>query len=86
MILIGRFVYKEISTDKIDLIIVPGVTFDKDGNRLGHGKGYYDRILEKLKVPKIGLAFEFQIVDKVPSESHDEKLDYIIIIFFFYNS
>lgn len=55
---------RPVDPKKIDLVIVPGVAFDPKGNRIGHGKGYYDRFLETLNplVPKIGLAFQSQIV------------------------
>jgi len=69
---------KEISIDEIDLIIVPGVAFDLNGNRLGHGKGYYDRLLEKTNAISIGLAFEFQIVKNIPTEINDKPVDLII--------
>ena len=62
----------------IDLIIVPGVAFDKTGNRLGHGKGYYDRLLEQSNVVSIGLCFEFQLVEKILTEHHDKPVDIII--------
>lgn len=57
----------------IDLVIVPGIAFDKKGNRLGHGTGYYDRFLSRISkvVPTIGLAFDFQLVDSIPTLSHD---------------
>ncbi len=63
-----------------DLVIVPGVAFDKRGHRLGRGAGYYDRFLEKIdkKVHTVGLAFSFQIVAKLPAEKHDQKLDRVI--------
>ncbi len=65
--------------DKIDLIVVPGVVFDVTGNRIGYGKGYYDRSLRKYKdVYKIGLAFDFQMVNSVPVDDWDEKVDKII--------
>jgi len=65
--------------DKIDLIIVPGVAFDKAGNRLGMGKGYYDRYLGGLQDKmKIALAFEEQIFDQIPTESYDEAVDRIV--------
>lgn len=68
----------EISPDKIDLIIVPGVGFDEKGNRLGHGKGYYDKLLQKSNAIKIGLAFECQIVDRIPTDKNDIPVDMII--------
>jgi len=70
---------KEVSIESIDLIIVPGVVFDINGNRIGHGMGYYDRLLKKShNIPSIGLAFEFQIVKKIEAEEHDERIDIII--------
>lgn len=71
---------KEISIDKIDLIIVPGVVFDISLNRIGFGKGYYDRILcQKRKDTKaIAIAYEFQVLDEVPHEEHDIKMDMIV--------
>ncbi len=68
-----------ISPEKIELIIVPGVGFDSKGNRIGHGKGYYDNLLKNSKKAiHIGLAFEKQIVIKIPVEYHDIPLDKII--------
>ena len=65
-----------------DIILVPLVAFDKNLNRLGYGGGYYDRLIKKLskkkKITKIGLAFSFQKIDKVPINIYDQKLDYII--------
>ncbi|MBU0706013.1 5-formyltetrahydrofolate cyclo-ligase [Patescibacteria group bacterium] len=64
---------------KPDLIIVPGVAFDRKGNRIGMGKGYYDRYLaDKKKVLKVALAFSEQILDSVPKEPYDEAVDWII--------
>lgn len=59
---------KALEPDQIDLVIVPGVAFDCSNNRLGRGKGYYDRFLKTIPcdVPTIGLAFDFQIVDNLP--------------------
>jgi len=69
----------EIPLESIDIIIVPGVGFDKIGCRIGHGKGYYDNLLKELKKTlNIGLAFEIQIVEKIPIESHDKPVDMII--------
>lgn len=62
-----------------DLIVVPGVAFDKNGNRIGRGKGYYDRFLCKhLEVKRIGICFDFQLVDEVPTEDNDIRMDEII--------
>ena len=59
----------------IDLIIVPGVAFTKDGKRLGYGGGYYDRYLEGRNIPTLALAFESQIVEDIPTEEHDIRVD-----------
>lgn len=69
-----------INKEKIDLIIVPGVVFDLQGNRIGYGGGYYDRYLEDIKAirNKVVLAYDFQIVDFIDAENHDIKFDYII--------
>jgi 5-formyltetrahydrofolate cyclo-ligase len=55
----------------LDLIVVPGVAFDTGGFRLGHGAGYYDRFLARTDAYKLGLAYDFQIVDHLARESHD---------------
>lgn len=69
----------EIDPSQIDLIIIPGAGFDRSGNRLGLGAGFYDRFLQKTpRALKIALAFQFQIVDKIPVESHDQKIDAIV--------
>ncbi len=70
----------EISDEsQIELVIVPGVAFDADNNRMGRGAGYYDRILNRIpKAKKLALAFDFQMVDKVPTEPHDIKMDQVI--------
>ena len=66
-------------TGDYDLIIVPGVAFDRIGNRIGRGKGYYDRFLCKhLDVNRIGICFDFQLVDEVPTEDNDIKMNEVI--------
>ena len=66
-------------TGDYDLIVVPGVAFDKNGNRIGRGKGYYDRFLCKhLDIYRIGICFDFQLVDEVPTEDNDIKMNDII--------
>lgn len=69
---------KEINFDEIDIVIVPGVAFDINGNRMGHGKGYYDKLLEKTKVTTVGLCFEFQLFEKIPTDNHDKPVNIII--------
>jgi len=69
----------KIAYKNIDLILVPGIAFDKEGHRIGYGFGYYDKFLKKVpKAFKIGLAFDFQVVDKVPREEHDVPVDLIV--------
>lgn len=67
----------EIVTDfsSIDVAIIPGVGFDKHGNRLGRGKGYYDRLLPKLQSYNIGVCFSFQVLPEIPTESFDRPMD-----------
>ena len=69
-----------ISIDEVDLIVIPGVAFDYACNRLGYGGGYYDMLLaqRKKEAPIIALAYEEQIVDQIPAEAHDIKVDMII--------
>ena len=65
---------------EIDLVLVPGVAFDPDGNRLGYGKGYYDRFLPLLRqgVSTVGLAFSCQIVERLQADEHDYKMTLLI--------
>lgn len=63
---------------KIDLVIVPGIAFDKNKTRLGRGKGYYDRYFVNKNITKIGIGFDFQLLEKVPSTQYDIKMDRII--------
>lgn len=67
-----------VSAEDIDLVIVPGICFDKTGYRIGYGGGYYDRYLMNFKKETISLAFSCQIVDSVPKEDHDLPVDKII--------
>lgn len=63
----------------IDLVIVPLVAFDEKGYRIGYGGGFYDRFLRKNKAKlKVGLAYEIQKIEKLPSDNLDEKLDVVI--------
>ena len=69
-----------VNIEEIDLVIVPGLVFDKNLNRIGFGKGYYDRILNKLKASarKVAVAHDFQVLEEIPAEEHDVKMDMII--------
>ena len=69
-----------VACDEIDLSVVPGVAFDRDNYRLGRGAGYYDRFLSRLSkaVPAIGLAFDFQIVSRLPRQEHDIPMTSVI--------
>jgi 5-formyltetrahydrofolate cyclo-ligase len=68
----------ELKPEKFEIIFVPGVAFDLKKGRIGYGGGFYDRILKNTKALKIGIAFSFQIFDKLPLEEHDQKVDIII--------
>ena len=74
-----KLYHPEDEPDEVDLVIVPLVAFDENGNRIGHGGGYYDRFLKKYpRAKKIGLAYELQKIDEVPAEPHDVPLDAVI--------
>ena len=63
------------------LILVPGRAFTKDGDRLGRGKGYYDRFLAKKRLPNItvaGVCFDFQVLSELPTDPNDVKMDIIL--------
>lgn len=67
-----------IDPEKIELIIVPAVAYDRKGNRLGRGKGFYDRLLKTAPAAKIGVGYEFQLLDSLPIEEHDVPVDMVI--------
>ena len=63
----------------IDLAVIPGVAFDRQGNRLGRGKGYYDRLLPRIPTAyKLGLCFPFQVLNQIPAEAHDIPMDEVL--------
>lgn len=62
----------------IDLVVVPGVAFDKEGHRLGRGKGYYDKLLPRIPAVFAGICFPFQLIDKIPVEPFDIRMDTVI--------
>ena len=67
-----------IDPEELDLMIIPLVAFDENCNRIGQGKGYYDRYLAKTNCLKIGVAYEYQKVNHIESDKFDIKLDMII--------
>lgn len=71
---------RRVELRSIDAILTPGVAFDRCGARMGHGLGYYDRLLEAARddCTLIGLAFECQLFDEIPVETHDVFMDYIV--------
>ncbi|MBD3328785.1 5-formyltetrahydrofolate cyclo-ligase [Candidatus Peregrinibacteria bacterium] len=69
---------EQIPPEKIDLVFVPAVAYDKKGHRIGYGGGFYDKILKKIRARKIGVAYEFQIIDEAPVEEHDVPVDEVI--------
>jgi 5-formyltetrahydrofolate cyclo-ligase len=71
---------KQIAPHELDLILVPGVAFDRHGGRTGHGKGYYDKLLQHARhdAPLVGLAFECQMFPEIPMQSHDIFMDKIV--------
>ena len=68
----------KMTPDMFDLVIVPGVAFDKKGRRIGQGKGYYDRFLQLTSAFRLALAFDCQLLENVPSELHDIPMDAIL--------
>lgn len=64
--------------DDIELMIIPAVAFDRKRNRLGRGKGFYDRLLASSRATKIGVGYEFQLLDELPAEEHDVPMDIVI--------
>jgi len=82
---LGRFEVNEpkpgcpvIPLNRLDFVAVPGVAFTVDGCRLGRGKGVYDRLLASVRGIKCGIAFDRQIVEHIPVEPHDVRLDYLL--------
>ena len=69
---------KKVYNEKIDLVIVPGIAFDKRGFRVGFGKGCYDRFLEKTNTIKVGFCYDFQITDNIENDIFDIKMNYLV--------
>ncbi len=82
---VGRFGIREPSarcvtypSKRLDLMLVPGLAFDRNGNRLGRGQGFYDRLLSDIQGSSCGIAFDFQLVEAVPVEQQDIRLNHIM--------
>lgn len=75
-----RLPEKNFKAEDLDLIMVPGVAFDERGGRTGHGKGYYDKLLEHARVdcPLVALSFDCQMFPEIPMQSHDIFMDKVI--------
>ena len=71
---------KRVAVEELDLVMVPGVAFDRRGGRTGHGKGYYDKLLEHARAdtPLIALAFECQLFPEIPMQPHDMFMDKVV--------
>lgn len=64
---------------QIEMIVVPAVAYDRRGNRVGRGKGYYDRLLAQSLATKVGVGYDFQLIDdEIPAEEHDVAVDMVI--------
>lgn len=68
----------EVPLDHFDLVLVPGMAFDRLGNRLGRGRGFYDRLLKETSGIKCGVGHNSQLLESVPVETHDAKVDFMI--------
>ena len=71
-------IIKSVDSSLIEVAILPGLAFSKSGVRLGYGKGVFDRLLAKSKAIRIGLAYDFQLVDKIEKEKHDLLMDMVV--------
>lgn len=84
-IVVGKFGVREpaagcaeIPLEKFDLVLVPGMAFDLNGNRLGRGRGFYDRLLQSVSGVKCGVCYDFQLLASVPTEPHDVRVDFVL--------
>ncbi len=69
---------RRIDIEDVDFAVVPGLAFDRQGGRLGRGKGYYDRLLREASAVKAALCFNEQLTEQVPMEAHDGRMDMIV--------
>ncbi|MDD3276568.1 MAG: 5-formyltetrahydrofolate cyclo-ligase [Kiritimatiellales bacterium] len=64
--------------DELDLILVPGIAFDRTGRRIGRGGGFYDRLLPQYSAVRAGICFDFQCLEEIPAEIHDIRMDWLV--------
>ncbi len=71
---------EDVPAREVDLVLVPGLAFDRTGHRLGHGQGYFDRFLARLprSTPTVGLAYRFQLLDRLPRAAHDHPVQAVL--------
>jgi 5-formyltetrahydrofolate cyclo-ligase len=69
---------RPLAADKLEVWLVPGLAFDKTGNRLGRGLGFFDRLLRETTGARIALAYDFQVLNEVPADAHDVRVDFIV--------
>lgn len=71
---------RPVGEQELDLVFVPGIAFDRRGHRLGHGHGYFDRLLARVpsQTPTVGLAFRFQLLDRLPIAAHDHPVQRVV--------
>ena len=71
---------RDITPDQVDLVVVPGLAYDQHKNRLGRGGGFYDRYLQQLPsdTPTVGVAFDFQVLDNLPTDDHDMPVTHVL--------
>jgi 5-formyltetrahydrofolate cyclo-ligase len=67
-----------VEPEEIQFVAVPALAFDREGIRLGHGGGHYDRMLARVRAFKVGTVFEFQVFEHLPRSSHDQRVDLIV--------
>jgi 5-formyltetrahydrofolate cyclo-ligase len=70
--------FRHVRAESLEVFVMPGLAFDKQGNRLGRGKGYFDRLLQHARGTKIALAYDFQVLNEILAEAHDVRLDFIV--------
>ncbi len=74
----NREAVRVVRSDRLDALLLPGLAFDVQGNRLGRGLGFFDRLLAETRGVKIALAHDFQVLNEVPVDAHDVRVDFIV--------